>query len=138
MKPLRVLIACSLAVGASLLGSCATNGPTEPPPDYPVCDGPVTIIVSGDSIPQFSWEPQCKLGRLLVMEVAEERWGTETLGYNVWPPPITYNVHPPDSENKEPGRELFPGTTYRVDVYRWVGPDLDVDFELLGSQEFTY
>ena len=139
MRQPRALSACILAVGVWFLVSCATNAPTQPPPPVPECSGPVTVFVTGDSIPTFSWEPTCKLGRLLVKEIAEERWGTETLGFNDWVPPIQYGVHPPGSENVEPGAPLYTGTTYTVEVYRWVDPtDLDTGFELIGSQDFTY
>ncbi len=138
MRPLRANSACILMAGACFVGSCATNGTVEPPPPLPACTDSVMIFVSGDTIPTFTWTPACKLGRLIVEEVVEERWGTETLEHsNDWPPPIVYGVHPPGSENLEPAAPLYIGTTYKVSAYRWVDPANPEGFELLGVRHFT-
>ena len=137
MRPLRAMSACAAMVGAGFLASCATNG-VAPPPPLPECTDSVTVFVSADTIPTFTWLPECKLARLIVEEIVEERWGTETLDHtNSWPPPIVYGVHPPGSENLEPAAPLYPGTTYRVSVYRWIDPQDPEGFRILGEREFT-
>ncbi len=139
MRPLRAAVTtCALMVGAGMLASCATNG-VAPPKVLPECTDSVTVIVTGvDTMPTFSWTPECKLARLIVEELGEERWGTERLDHtNSWTPPVVYGIHPPGSENVEPGRPLYYGTTYVVSVYRWLVPEDPEGFQRLSSREFT-
>ena len=142
MRPLRALSACVLLAGACIAGSCATNPTVEPPPKpIPACTDSIMLLVSfveADTIPTFTWMPECKIGRLIVEEIVEERWGTETLEHtNEWAPPIVYGIHPPGSENVEPAAPLYIGTTYRVSAYRWIDPADPEGFQLIGELEFT-
>ena len=137
MRPLRAISAFAMVVGVGLLEGCATNG-VAPPRELPECFDSVTVHVVGDTMPTFSWTPECKLARLIVEEIVEERWGTERLDHtNSWGPPIVYGVHPPGSENVEPAAPLYFGTTYKISVYRWLDPNDPEGFQLLGRQEFT-
>jgi hypothetical protein len=94
------------------------------------------VFVGPGTDPVFSWTPDCTVGRLIVEEGVEERWGTETAGENTYASPITYNVEPPNSTKFEPGDPLVPGTTYRVTVFRWVSY-VPESLEVLGFADFT-
>lgn len=130
---------CALmVVGSWLLAGCEIETVTTPPPPLPECIGTGTVTVVADTgmIPVFSWTPNCTVGRLIVEEGVEERWGTETLGENIYQSPITYGVAPPGASKDEPGDPLQPGTTYRVTVFRWV-TFLPESLDVLGSYDFT-
>jgi hypothetical protein len=94
------------------------------------------VVVDTGTTPTFTWTPNCTIGRLIVEEGVEERWGTETFGFNSYQTPIRYGVHPPGSENIEPGAELLRGTTYTVTLFRWITFDPE-SLEVLGVQTFV-
>jgi hypothetical protein len=128
-----------IVVGSWILVSCGKDIITDPPPPpLPECmgAGTVTVVVGAGTAPTFSWTPDCAVGRLVVEEGVEERWGTETAGVNTYASPITYNVEPPNSTKFEPGDPLVPGTTYRVTVFRWV-TYVPESLEVLGSTDFV-
>jgi hypothetical protein len=96
----------------------------------------VTITVSGGTTPTFSWAPDSAIGRLIVEEGEEERWGTETDGANIYESPIRYGVHPPGASEDEPAFPLTAGHTYKVSLFRWLSVKPE-RFQLMGVQEFT-
>lgn len=96
----------------------------------------LTITVSGGTIPTFSWTPDSAIGRLIVEEGEEERWGTETDGANIYQSPIRYGVHPPGASEDEPAFPLIAGHTYKVSLFRWISVKPE-RFQLMGVQEFT-
>ena len=130
--------------GACLVFGCGGETGTNPPPidpgpdpvDSTVCLGPVELSVSAGATPTFSWTPDCKLGRLIVMDGILETWGTETLGENIYESPIVYDVPPPGAVEPEPAVPLVAGRTYTVSVYKWfsVSPESLV---FLGERDFT-
>ncbi|UCE04092.1 MAG: hypothetical protein JSW67_07960 [Candidatus Latescibacterota bacterium] len=117
--------------------SCEKKRATEPDGNVPECSGPVQLTVSPGTSPTFSWTPDCAIGRLIVMEGAEERFGTETLGENNYRSPIQYGVHPPTAaEPDDPWQPLFEGHTYEVTLYRWITV-FPESFEVHARVEFT-
>ncbi len=96
----------------------------------------LTITVSGGTTPTFSWSPDSSIGKLIVEEGEEERWGTETDGANIYQSPIRYGVHPPGASEDEPAFPLTPGHTYKVSLFRWISVNPE-RFQLMGVQEFT-
>jgi len=98
--------------------------------------GGITVSVSSGTIPTFSWTPDSAIGRLIVEEGEEERWGTETDGANIYQSPIRYGVHPPGASEDEPAFPLTAGHTYKVSLFRWISVKPE-RFQLMGVQEFT-
>ena len=136
-----------LVVGACLIFGCGgetgTNPPIDPGPDpdpdpvdSTVCVGPVDLVASAGTTPTFSWSPDCKIGRLIVMDGLLETWGTETLGENIYESPIVYDVPPPGAVEPEPAVPLVTGRTYTVSVYTWVSV-LPESLTMVGELEFT-
>lgn len=141
---IRPRLSWILVVGALVAFGCGGETGTNPPPpddgpgpvDSTICAGPVNITVSSGTTPTFSWSPDCKLGRLIVMDGLLETWGTETLGENIYESPIVYDVPPPGTVEPEPAVPLVAGRTYTVSVYNWfsVAPESLV---FLGEKNFT-
>ena len=131
-----VVVGALVAFGCG--GETGTNPPINPPDpvDSTICIGPVDITVSSGTTPTFSWSPDCKIGRLIVMDGLLETWGTETLGENIYEAPIVYNVHPPGAVEPEVATPLVAGRTYSVSVFKWfsVSPESLV---FLGERDFT-
>ena len=126
-----------LAAGCWILAGCGDDTTKPPDPSRPVCDAPVTVTVSMDSLPVFSWTPDCSLGRLIVEQGFDEYWGTETCGDNTYASPLRYGINPPNTCPEEPARDLAPGLTYTVSVYRFVTVNPE-SLQLLGTQNFDY
>jgi hypothetical protein len=120
-------------VAGAILAGCAGEPLVDPPIE---CSGTIEITVTGDTIPTFSWTPECTIGRLIVEEGVEERWGTETTGANTYQSPIVYGVHPPNSSKEEKPQPLFLDTEYTVSAWRFFSVDPE-SLQLLGSQTFT-
>ena len=141
---IRARFSWILVAGALVAFGCGGETGTNPPPpgeepdpvDSTVCVGSVDITVSAGTTPTFSWSPDCKIGRLIVMDGPLETWGTETLGENIYESPIVYDVPPPGAVEPEPAVPLIAGRTYTVSVYKWfsVAPESLV---FLGEQNFT-
>ena len=133
-----------LVAGAYLIFGCGGETGTNPQDldpdpdtlDSTVCTEPVDLTVSSGTTPTFSWVPNCKLGRLIVLDGDLETWGTETLGDNTYESPIVYGVHPPNSAEEQVPVPLIAGRTYTVSVYRWftVTPESLV---IVGETDFT-
>lgn len=137
IRRIRALVAMSTLTATAALLGCGTDITTPPPPPpIPECTAPVTVVVDTGLTPTFSWSGDCAIGRLIVEEGVEERWGTETEGLNVYASPITYDVPPPNSTKYEPGDPLARGTTYRVSVFRWI-TYIPESLEVLGFTDFT-
>jgi hypothetical protein len=119
-------------VAALCFAGCGTIGTTP----IVECTDSITVTVSGDTLPTFSWTPDCTIGRLVVEEGVEERWGTETTGASLYRSPIVYGVAPPGASKDEPPQPLFFGSTYTVSLWRFfsVKPESLV---LLGSASWT-
>jgi hypothetical protein len=98
---------------------CSNPGPELPEPQ-PECTDRIAVRVSSGTTPVISWTPHCTVGRILVWEGVEERWGTETHGQNIYQSPVTYGIRPPGSTEEEPAAPLFAGTKYRVELFRWI------------------
>ena len=131
-----------LVTGAFLVFGCGGETGTNPQPhpdpvDSTVCLGPVDLSVSSGTTPTFSWSPDCKIGRLIVMDGLLETWGTETLGENIYEAPIVYDVPPPGAVEPEPAVPLVEGRTYTVSVYRWFSVSPVESLVFLGEQDFT-
>ena len=122
----------AVVLGVTLVG-CAGEPLVDPPIE---CAGTVEITVTNDTIPTFSWTPECTIGRLIIEEGVEERWGTETTGANTYQSPIVYGVHPPNSSKEEKPQPLFLDTEYTVSAWRFFSVDPE-SLQLLGSQNFT-
>lgn len=138
---IRPRLSWILVVGALVASGCGGETGTNPPPPGPpvdstICAGPVDITVSSGTSPTFSWSPDCKIGRLIVMDGLLEAWGTETLGENIYESPIEYDIPPPGAVEPEPAVPLIAGRTYTVSLYSWfsVSPESLV---FLGEQDFT-
>jgi len=129
----RVRLAIVSMLAVWLVSGCAGEPPIDPPIE---CAGEVQITVTGDTIPTFSWQPECTVGRLIVEEGVEERWGTETTGANTYRSPIVYGVHPPNSVKEEIPQPLFLDTEYTVTVWRFFSV-MPESLQLLGTQNFT-
>jgi len=127
-------------IAAALWAGCATESGTPlPPQPPPECLDSVQVFVTLnpiDSLPVFSWTPDCTLGRLIVEQGVDEYWGTETLGQSTYTSPITYGINPPGSAAEEPARPLTPGESYVVSVWRFVVVDPE-SLQMLGRATFT-
>jgi hypothetical protein len=138
VKRWSALTACIIATIAWLLVGCSGGGDSDGGvKPIPECAGAITVTVTGDTMPTFSWSPDCTLGRLIVEEGAEERWGTETPGNNSYQSPIVYGINPPGSALEEPAAPLFFGHTYTVTVYRWITYTPIESLQVLDVQTFT-
>lgn len=131
----RALSVWVILIGSWVFVGCGTDI-AAPPPPLPECTGPVTVSVDTGTTPKFSWTGNCLVGRLIVEEGVEERWGTETPGLNIYESPITYDVAPPGSTKYEPAAPLVRGTIYRVTVFRWFSY-VPESLEVLGFKNFT-
>ncbi len=96
----------------------------------------VTVTMM-DTVPVFSWSPDCTIGRMLVEQGIDEYWGTETPGLNVYRSPITYDVNPPDTATEEPARPLQRGLTYTVTLYAWITYTPVESMQVVGVKTFT-
>jgi hypothetical protein len=133
------LLAAILAAGVWFLMSCDGSTDPPPPPVKPVCMDSVTVTVAvgTDSVPVFSWSPDCKIGRLIVEQGFDEYWGTETCGENTYESPIRYGISPPNTCPEEPAIPLNPGQAYRVSVCRFVTVNPE-SLQVLGRRDFTF
>lgn len=122
-----------VALCSCLLGGCSTCGTCPPPDDS------VTVTVSTGPPIVFSWTPDRPIGKLIVIQGGpeDEYWASETLGVNTYRSPIEYGKHPPGAVENQIAQPLTPGETYTVVLFRWIGPDLDVDFRSVGSADFV-
>jgi hypothetical protein len=136
-KRMRAVVCGILGAGGWLLVSCGDSGTGPPPPGLPECTDSVTVSVTLDSLPLFSWTPDCTIGRLIVEQGLDEYWGTEMCGVNGYRSPIRYSISPPSTCPEEPAIDLAPGLTYRISVWRFV-PAVTESLQLLGSAEFAY
>jgi len=137
-KRMRAVVGGLLGAGGWLISSCSdTDTGTGPPPGRPACADSVTVEVTLDSLPLFSWTPDCTIGRLIVEQGFDEYWGTEMCGENGYRSPIRYSINPPSTCPEEPARDLAPGLTYKVSVWIFV-PAPTESLQLLGSRVFTY
>jgi hypothetical protein len=130
-----IVIVSGFLVSCEAPRDTGTN-PPPPPPGVTACTSMVTITVSPGTTPTFSWAPDCLLGRLIVEQGIEEKWGTETVGTNTYRSPITYDTMVDGQSKYEPGAPLVPGTTYTVSVYKWISV-LPESLELIGAESFT-
>jgi hypothetical protein len=130
---IRASIACGVALGVWIAAGCAGEPPVDPPLE---CLSTVMVTVAGDTIPTFSWSGDCTIGRLIVLEGVEERWGTETLGINSYQSPIVYGIAPPGASKDEPPQPLYLGTEYEVSLWRFFSV-MPESLQLLGRQTFT-
>ena len=130
-------------LGLMLLVTCWTvprcgGGPATPPKPTPVCADSVQVTVTMmDTVPVFSWSPDCTIGRMLVEQGIDEYWGTETFGENVYHSPIVYNVNPPMTATEEPARPLERGLTYRVTLFAWINFTPVESLQVVGVKTFT-
>jgi len=94
-----------------------------------------------DTVPVFSWRPDCTLGRLTVTQgpadAPDEYWGTETCGANTYDSPIHYAISPVGTCPEEPARPLERGLTYTVQVWRFYSTQPE-SLQLLGSTDFQF
>ena len=123
-------LAILVALASCLLASCDTCGPTPAPPaEVPACTGPVTVSVSGGLTPTFTWEPDCMIGKLIVIQGGggpeDEYWATETRGTNTYRRPIVYGIHPPGAVENQIPQPMTPGDPYTVWVFRWISSHPD-------------
>jgi hypothetical protein len=122
------------AVAVWWLSGCADEiGPDE----LPECSAPVTLAVTPERTPTFSWTPRCRLS-FLVVELDEggaDLWSVITRGENSLAPPVSYGDPPAGAETLTPPIPLTSGTLYRVAVARWTGPGGD-DGQSLGAETF--
>jgi hypothetical protein len=112
----------------------------DPPPSD--CTGPVTVFVAViDTVPIFSWRPDCTLGRLTVIQgpadAPDEYWGTETCGTNTYDSPIRYAISPVGTCPEEPARPLERGLRYTVQVWRFYSVQPE-SLQLVGSADFDF
>ena len=136
MKPVRVASGCLLAATIGLLLGCE-GGDVVPPPMVRECTGPIDFTVRGDTVPVFSWSPECKIGRIIVEQGFDEYWGSETCGMNDYTPPMMYGETRPNTCPEEPAIPLTPGATYTVSAWRFVTV-MPESLGLLGQLTFTY
>ena len=138
MQRAKARFAVVLAVGAWAVVRCDGETTVAPPPPPTECTDSVRVTVTfDDTIPVFSWTPNCMLGRLLVEEGIDEYWGTETYGMNTYRTPIVYDINPPGTAPEEPARPLVPGHTYRVTLFRWVTYTPVESLQVVGVRDFT-
>lgn len=96
----------------------------------------VTITVSNELNPTFSWDLDIAIGRLLVVQGKREFWGTESDGENIYQSPIKYDTSPEGTPEPERAWPLKSGDTYTVKLFRWISVKPE-KFQLMGEQEFT-
>ena len=127
------LVTTAIVMTAAGCGTIGTTPIVE-------CTETVTVSVTGDTIPTFAWTPDCTIGRILVEEGEEERWGTETTGESLFQSPIVYGIDPPNAAEVSTPLPLFFGSTYRVSLWRFYSletPTMPESLQLVGSAEFT-
>lgn len=135
----RVRLALVLGGGLWAIARCGGSGTTvTPPPPVSECADSVQLTVTfADTVPVFSWTPDCTTGRLLVEEGIDEYWGTETFGQNIYRSPIVYNINPPGSAPEELARPLEIGHRYRATLFRWVTYTPAESVQVVGVRYFT-
>ncbi len=134
----RTVLVLALALGSWTLLRCGGGGTVKPLPETPECTDSIQITVTiADTIPTFSWTPDCTIGRLLVEEGIDEYWGTEAPGQNCYHTPIVFNSNPPCTTLEEQARPLARGHTYRVTMYRWVTYTPVESLQVVGVKFFT-
>ena len=125
----------ALGLLVSLASLACDDEPTAALSD---CTGPVSVQVSGGTVPRFSWTPACRLFALIVEPEAsgQDLWFIITEGGNSIAPGVTYGQLPAGAEERQSPAALLGETAYKVTVHRWIGPGGD-DGELIGVQPFT-
>jgi hypothetical protein len=137
MRMRRVVLVGGFVLGCLFVAGCFW---TDPPPSD--CTGPVSVFVAMiDTVPVFSWKPDCTLGRITVQQgpadAPDEYWGSETCGTNTYDSPIHYAISPVGTCPEEPARPLERGLTYTVQVWRFYSTQPE-SLQLLGSADFQY
>ncbi|NUO63491.1 MAG: hypothetical protein HOQ11_05350 [Gemmatimonadaceae bacterium] len=123
---------------ALVLGACKSEVVFVPPPP---CGGPIEVMVSGTTTPEFSWIPACGITNLTV------RHESATLEPDPWmwsfSVPESAPVGPALAYGKAPGhatvylapKSLIAGEVYRVTVTYVVGGDV---VSATGTKTFTW
>lgn len=133
----HVLLGMALTVGCLGAARCGGGGTVKPQPPAACADTVQVTVTMMDTVPVFSWSPDCTIGRMLVEQGIDEYWGTETPGLNVYRSPITYDVNPPDTATEEPARPLQRGLTYTVTLYAWITYTPVESMQVVGFKTFT-
>ncbi len=134
----HMILGLVLVVSSWAVTRCGGGGTVAPPPPPSACADSVQLTVTMmDTVPVFSWTPDCTIGRLLVEQGIDEYWGTETFGQNVYRSPMTYDVNPPGTTPEEPARPLERGLTYRVTLFAWITYLPVESLQVVGVQTFT-
>lgn len=116
-----VIVGVSVAM-AGLLSGCDVFGPK-------ICES-IEFEVTGGTSPVISWQPECKLHELAVMD---REWM-----YVFWSvdgeltPPIRYGVVPKGGTPSPPARPLHADSTYLL-----LGAIRDRTVTYVGQLEFT-
>jgi hypothetical protein len=90
-------------------------------PDLAPCSGDVTVSVVRFDPPRLSWEPDCGLDILAVLDAADQpMWYIRTnTRRNSLASPVTYGVVPPGMVEEFTPREFQHGNGYVVRIYRY-------------------
>jgi hypothetical protein len=109
-------------VGGTLVllggGTACDDNALEPPRE---CAGPIALVVSSSTPPQFSWTLPCAVARVVVLEPPVQ--GTSAVAWDVRsaPPrivsPVRYGDRPSGATEEEAPSALRSGDKYQVRVY---------------------
>jgi hypothetical protein len=117
------------------VAACSDGAPGGP--QLPECGNKVTLAVTDGTSPEFSWTPECRLLFVLVEAMSgEDQWAVITPGANGIAPPVRYGVVPDGAVEASGPAALDVGTSYRLVVARWIGPD-PTDEVLIAARFFT-
>ena len=114
----------------ALLAACEDDG-FEPPRE---CQGPISLIVSSGTPPQFTWTAACAVARVTVHEPPSLDLTSIVWDVRSAPPrilsPVRYGVRPSGATEEHAPEALVAGETYQVQVYS----DAQI---VIGSASFT-
>ena len=104
------------------------------------CEGDVTITVSPDPVPVFSWTPDCAVGTLFVTDATQQPiWHVEgPVGANTIRPPVTYGVRPEGAVSELPAGELRNGFGYTVVAFVLTGTSANLSGRVAGRTNFRH
>lgn len=125
----KLVAALSLALVAGL-SACEEDG-FGPPRE---CTSPISLTVSSDTPPQFTWTAACAVARVVVFEpptldATSVMWDVRSAPPRILSP-VQYGVRPLGSTEEHAAEALVAGETYRVQIFS------DVQI-MIGSASFT-
>jgi hypothetical protein len=106
------LVLCTSLALVALLPGCDDDG-FESPRE---CQGPISVVVSSGTPPQFTWTAACAVGRVVVHDATAVVWDVRSAPARILSP-VRYGVRPSGATEEQAPEPLEAGETYHVEVH---------------------